>query len=240
MKVSERIAVADRIAAEIAGRYDMVTAEVFLRAFIAGFRVDHSDFYSTKDMVTWALSDADEGVLGEMIDDLGIAAMSVESAKAQPPKIWQSKPQFRAFISHLSLEKDKATRLRDALASYGVSAFVAHEDIEPTLEWQVQIERALHSMELFISIHTKGFSQSVWAQQEVGFAVASGKKIIALRMGEDPMGFISKHQALSRGQKTAELIAQEIDQLLANDERTKARYLSSKEQALSLDDDVPF
>ena len=90
-------------------------------------------------------------------------------------------------------------------------------------------------MELFISIHTPGFSQSIWTQQEIGFAVCRGVKIIALRMGEDPTGFISKHQALSRGVKTAEQIAADIDLLLKRDERIKERY----EQCV-LDADVPF
>jgi hypothetical protein len=116
-----------------------------------------------------------------------------------------------------------------------VTAFVAHEDIEPTLEWQVQIERALHCMEVFISIHTPGFSKSIWTQQEVGFAVCRGVKIIAVRMGEDPTGFISKHQALSRGTKTAEQIASDVDKLLRKDERVKERY----EQCV-LDADLPF
>ena len=121
------------------------------------------------------------------------------------------------------------------MAAFGMSAFVAHEDIEPTLEWQVQIERALHSMELFISIHTPKFNESIWTQQEVGFAVGRGVKIIALRMGEDPAGFISKHQALSRGVKKAEEIAREIDGLLRKDERIRSRY-----EQCQTDDDLPF
>ena len=62
-------------------------------------------------------------------------------------------------------------------------------------------------MDAFIAIHTPGFSASFWTQQEVGFAVGRGVKIISLRMGEDPTGFISKHQALARRQRTAEEIA---------------------------------
>src|SRR5215510_6522648 len=47
--------------------------------------------------------------------------------------------QFRLFISHISSEKDKAARLKECLAPYAISGFVAHEDIHPTLEWQQQI-----------------------------------------------------------------------------------------------------
>ena len=59
-----------------------------------------------------------------------------------------------------------------------------------------------------------------WTQEEVGFAVARGVKIISIRMGEDPTGFISKHQALARLNRTAEEIAKEINALLLNDELT--------------------
>lgn len=92
-------------------------------------------------------------------------------------------------------------------------------------------------MELFISMHTPGFKDSVWAQQEIGFAIARGVKIIAVRMGEDPKGFISKHQALSRGEKTAEKLASEIAVLLEKDQRTSSRYQLCK---LAADDDIPF
>ena len=176
-------------------------------------------------------------MLSEMIDDLGIESLSTVSASIQPPSMWADGSKMRVFVSHLSLEKQKATRLRDTLVPYGMSAFVAHEDIEPTLEWQVQIERALHSMEFFISVHTSGFKDSVWAQQEVGFAIAKGVKIITVRMGEDPKGFISKHQALSRGEKTAEKLAAEITALVEKNQRTNARYQQCK---LAADDDIPF
>jgi len=78
-------------------------------------------------------------------------------------------------------------------------------------------------MEAFLAIHTKGFSASMWAQQEVGFAVARRVKIISLKMGEDPTGFISKHQALSRLNRTAEEIAKEVNTILLSDELTSRR-----------------
>jgi hypothetical protein len=57
-------------------------------------------------------------------------------------------------------------------------------------------------MDAFLAIHTEGFSKSVWTQQEIGFAGARGVKIISFKMGEDPTGFISKHQALPRLNRT--------------------------------------
>ena len=237
MKVSARLAVIERLGSELQNRYGFAQTYAFLRAFSLRPSGNFNDFEDVKDLVFYALSDAEESVLSEMIDDLGVESLSQVSASIQPPSMWADDLRMRVFVSHLSLEKQKATRLRDTLAPFGMSAFVAHEDIEPTLEWQVQIERALHSMELFVSMHTPGFKDSVWAQQEIGFAIARGVKIIAVRMGEDPKGFISKHQALSRGEKTAEKLASEIAVLLEKDQRTSSRYQLCK---LAADDDIPF
>ena len=128
------------------------------------------------------------------------------------------------------------------MAPYGIAGFVAHEDILPTLEWQVEIERGLRTMDGFIAVHTLGFSQSYWCQQEVGFALGSGKKIISFKMGEDPTGFISKQQALARRDRSAEDIAKEIDGLLALDPRTRDKLASAKEALVTSTtmDDVPF
>jgi hypothetical protein len=51
-------------------------------------------------------------------------------------------------------------------------------NIPPTLEWHVEIERALYNMDAFLAIHTPGFKDSFWTQQEIGFAVGRGVKII--------------------------------------------------------------
>jgi signal recognition particle subunit SEC65 len=232
LKVSDRLAIADRIGRELQNRYTYEEIHTYLTAF--GVPTPDGTFNSKWVYAKSALGPVSSSILGEIVEDLGIEALATISAKTHPPEIWKD-GRLRLFISHLSTEKLKATRLRDALEPYGVTAFVAHENIEPTLEWQVQIERALHCMEVFISIHTPGFSKSIWTQQEIGFAVCRGIKIIAVRMGEDPTGFISKHQALSRGTKTAEQIAADVDQLLRKDERIKDRY----EQCV-LDADVPF
>ena len=105
-----------------------------------------------------------------------------------------------------------------------------------------EIERALHTMDGFIAIHTAGFSQSIWTQQEVGFALGRGTKVISFKMGEDPTGFISKQQALARRDRTAEDIAKEIDALLSEDARTADRLVAAKAfiSATTLPDGVPF
>jgi len=238
LKVSERIELNRYVASEIARRFSEPEAQDFLEAFKlssgqVGWGDDASDVYRS------ALAKAPLNVVAEIIEDLGLQRLGGSPLVRQMPTIWETTNQLRAFVSHLSTEKLKATRLRDCLSTLGINAFVAHEDIEPTLEWQVQIERALHNSELFISMHTPGFSKSIWTQQEIGYAVGTGLKIIAVRMGEDPVGFISKNQALSRADKTAEQVSEEITAILRKDPiLSKRMELSTMSD--DLDDDISF
>jgi TIR domain len=163
------------------------------------------------------------------------------------PKIWPDDNYFRLFISHLSSEKGNTTRLSDCLLPYYIKAFVSHKDILPTTEWQNEIERALYSMDAFLAFHTKGFSESHWTQQEIGFAVARGVKIISFEMGESPTGFISRRQALPRKNRTAEEIAREVNDILLNDDATRDRMILSafmnatpNKETSTIDDDIPF
>jgi len=165
---------------------------------------------------------SDDSIL-EMAEDLGISPSGIASSLGAPPKIWPTKNIFRLFISHISQHREKATRLRDCLVPFHISSFVAHEDIKPTELWEKEIERALQVMDGFLAIHTEGFSKSVWTQQEIGFAVARGVKIISFEMGEDPTGFLSKHQALARMNRTAEAIALEVSNILETDDLTRNR-----------------
>ena len=94
---------------------------------------------------------------------------------------------FRLFLSHKSEVKKETAALKDRLALFGVSAFVAHEDIHPTREWQNEIENALHTMDAFAALLTHGFHDSDWTDQEVGFALALGVPVIAVGLGRNRM-----------------------------------------------------
>jgi len=55
--------------------------------------------------------------------------------------------QYKLFLSHISSYKKETAELQKSLEYYGISAFVAHEDIAPTKEWQSEIEKALATMD---------------------------------------------------------------------------------------------
>ena len=211
------------IADALAKMHDLQEVDLYLTNFEIPTPHNYGNFETRHSYVISTLQSASPDDLVEMADDLGVDTTNIARSNDMPPKIWQNTPTFRLFISHISNDKDKASRLRDCLKPYHISGFVAHEDIHPTQLWQSEIERGLRTMDAFIAIHTKGFSESIWTQQEIGFAVARDVKIISFKMGEDPTGFISKAQALPRLKKTAEEIASEVQKLLKEDHLTKYR-----------------
>lgn len=126
------------------------------------------------------------------------SGLLLDGRKSVPPdaesRIWGD--GFRLFVSHKSEVKVETAELKSKLSLFGVSCFVAHEDIHPTKAWQDEIENALGSMDGFVALMMPNFHDSDWTDQEVGFAVARGVPIIAVRLGTNPYGFIGKFQAL--------------------------------------------
>ena len=118
-----------------------------------------------------------------------------ESKKSSGPTVWLN-GKAKIFISHLAKDKEKASKIQHHLLRNGMSGFVAHEDIEPTRDWQDSIEEALRTMDVLVALITPGFFSSIWTNQEIGYALGLGKKIIAVRIGADPKGFVGRYQAV--------------------------------------------
>lgn len=75
------------------------------------------------------------------------------------PSFWKA-GQFRVFLSHLAAERKWVGDLQTQLAKYGMSSFVAHRDIEPTTEWQSEIEIALKTCEGLVAVLHHNFHDS--------------------------------------------------------------------------------
>ena len=162
----------------------------------------------------------DSGVL------LPDASVTVAITDSDLDRIWH--PGFlRVFVSHKSQIKKEAIQLKDALDYYGVSGFVAHEDIQPTKKWQEEIEKAVFSMEVMVPLLSKNFSESDWTDQEIGIAVGRRVPVIPVRLGRDPYGFIGKYQALSGNGKPIPRLAKEIYELLFQQAPLHARVVES-------------
>lgn len=133
---------------------------------------------------------------------------------------------FRLFISHVSKYKGSATNLKQCIANYGIDCFVAHEDITPSKEWEIEIEKALFSMDALCAIIVPEFAKSNWCDQEVGIALGQHKLVIPIDKGAVPYGFFGKYQALKSHNKNANEMADDIWRTIATNDRTKSLYLN--------------
>jgi hypothetical protein len=117
---------------------------------------------------TWLQGVAIRPVLEEPAKTVGprVAPVDVEH-------LW--KPgMLRLFLSHVSAHKVAVSKLKLEFRKFAISSVVAHEDIEPTLEWQREIELALRSMHALVVLLTFDFHESKWTDQEAGFALGKG------------------------------------------------------------------
>jgi hypothetical protein len=138
---------------------------------------------------------------------------------SEAQRLWQS-GRLRLFLSHVSQHKVEVFELKRALGDLGVSAFVAHEDIEPTAEWQAEIELAIASMHAMAALLTPEFHDSLWTDQEVGMAVARGVLVIPVRLGRNPYGFVAKHQGMRGDLGSPGKLASDMVHILVEHEST--------------------
>lgn len=102
----------------------------------------------------------------------------------------------RLFLSHVSAHREHVGRLKSELREFGVVAFVAHEDIEPNLEWQSEISLALRSTHAIAALITSDFRDSKWTDQEIGWGLGRGIPVFPIQIGLMPYGFIGRVQAI--------------------------------------------
>ncbi len=125
-----------------------------------------------------------------------LTGIAMSPAESEVRHLWAD-GKFRLFLSHRDPHKALVGKLKFELKAYGIDAFVAHEDIEPSTEWRDQIELGLKSMHALAALITPDFYDSQWTEQEVGWALGRGVLALPVRLGGNPRGFASKVQAVS-------------------------------------------
>lgn len=222
MTPSERIKLIREITYRLAID-DWAMVNVSLRQF--GIRtIEPDDFYGgLPEYVPYMLEESSDQILIDLAQHLEINLF--ESLSSIPdPKFWK-KNFFKLFLSHISEFKKETAELQQSLLSYGITSFVAHEDIEPTKEWQDEIEIALKTMDGLASLLTPGFHESKWTDQEVGVAIGRSVPIISIRYGLNPYGFIGKYQGLQGSGKNLKQISKEILMILLNKENSQQKMV---------------
>jgi len=165
-----------------------------------------------------------DGAPDQALIDLGdhVGFHTTQKPTRIDPPFW-SKGMLRLFITHLSSHREYAAELKNDLQNYGISCFVAHNDIEPTLEWQAEIESALATCDALIALLHPDFHKSSWTDQEIGFAMGRGVPVCSVRFGDDPYGFVSRFQAFNGMSKKAAVLAKELFDAYRKNKQTQAR-----------------
>jgi hypothetical protein len=136
------------------------------------------------------------GKWGKLCDALldGIQQLSVNLASLT--RIATS-PSQEFFISYSSKDKAIAAKVATAIKSAGGEAFLAHETIEVSTEWRTEILKQLGTCPVIFCLITKNFLDSEWTQQEAGYAIARGMKVVSLIFnGIRPPGFLEAFQGV--------------------------------------------
>lgn len=192
MTASERILLLKEISNELQKEQNWSIIDLTLKQF----KIPTLDIFNGEkfEYILQQIQFADDESLTDLAVHLKIHSSKTESEIF--PSFWRD-GYFNLFISHLASDKITAQELKNKLEGYSISGFVAHSDIEPTKEWQDEIELALRTCDALVALMIPSFHESKWTDQEIGLALGRDLLIMPVRMGLDPYGFIGKFQAIN-------------------------------------------
>ncbi|WP_330982484.1 MULTISPECIES: toll/interleukin-1 receptor domain-containing protein [Enterobacterales] len=229
----QKIKLLDSIGTELQSQMTFSDIDTYFK----GHGVPTQDNYPHNSKRSYAkdmLAKVEEDKLFIIADELGLLDIphNFKTEREVEAGFW--KPgHFKLFLSHLASFKIQTSHLQTALRKYAISSFVAHEDIEPTKEWQNEIETGLNTMDALAAILMPGFQESKWCDQEVGVAIGRDILVIPIRKGLDPYGFIGKYQGIqAQGKKIGE-VAEAIFETLLRSPKTKSKLLVALSGSIS-------
>lgn len=205
---SQRVTIIQDIASHLEND-DWTTIDLILKQF--SFPISDQWSGDKKAYIVQMIGEAKDADLIELAEHFGMVSNNGTAAMTLPSETpyWEE-GKLKVFISHLAAEREQAANLQTALSRYGMSSFVAHKDIHPTVEWQIEIETALATCELLVALIHPKFIESPWCDQEVGYALGRGVPVFTVRCGADPYGFLSRFQAFNGNGKSEAEIAKEL------------------------------
>lgn len=227
MKALDRLELIDRIGRELQSRMGYSDIATYLKARGVNTNKPTSGVNSKWVYSKELLTDEPDSRVIKIADELGVPHKYVvaDATRTLEATFWEPL-HFKLFLSHLSSFKKTTGQLQSALRRYGISAFVAHVDIEPTREWLDEIEAGLYSMDALAAILMPGYKESNWTDQEVGVAIGRGVLVIPIIRGLTPYGFISRFQGLNAEGKTVTGVAEEVFRILVRSPKTRTRMIS--------------
>jgi hypothetical protein len=242
MKNLDKIKLIDMIASELQEQMTFSEIDSYFETY--KIPTDHTPSYNSKKVyVKEVLPQVLDEIILEIAEELelkhsyGKVVTKEKIIIRENSSLWKS-GHYKLFLSHLASFKVTISQLKNELEKYGISSFVAHEDIEPAKEWQVEIEKGLFSMDALCAILMPGFNDSKWTDQEIGFALGRELLIIPVRKDLDPYGFIGKYQGIQAKGKNIGQVAEAIFNIISTHDKTKSIYISNIVDLLLLSNDV--
>lgn len=166
---------------------------------------------------------------------MGLDASLPRDLESSQP--WDSLP-IRLFFSHKYEEREFVGSVKDILRTYGIDAFVAHNDIEPNEIWRTVIKSALSTCDALVALMHANFHHSQWCDQEVGWALGRDVPEAAIRRQSDERtgdGFLEERQDITLGTAQSRpewFLAWKIFLLVLNDSRTHEKALHALAEAM--------
>ena len=133
----------------------------------------------------------------------------------------------QAFLSYSHEDRGTAGGIKRNVESFGFRVFMAHEDIEPSAEWEGTILEELKETDIFLALLTAHYRESKWTDQESGVAVFRDIPIIPLKVDIDPYGFLGRYQALRLDINAVTGIGEEIVRIVGNHDHLRGKLRES-------------
>lgn len=227
MNALEKIKLIDDVGRELQSRMTYVEIDTYFDAYGIP-RVDKPSFNSKYVYVKETLAKVSEELIIQIANELEIEnnfQNKIKVFKDNSTTFWKI-GHFKLFISHLASFKNTIGKFKIELEKYGISSFVAHEDIEPTKEWQEEIEKGLFTMDALCAVLMPRFKESNWTDQEIGIAIGRDVLVIPIRRDLDPYGFIGKYQGFQALGKNLNEVAEGVFMILAKNPKTRNKLLN--------------
>lgn len=199
MKPAEKIRLVTEAAGALSNRTD-AEVQLILRSFrVPTYELDYVDAPDLHYYCMTQLEEAEEEQLVSVHEYVLGGHQPEADAIRAGINPWASNP-VRVFISHCHEDAMFVSDVRDLLKGFGIDAFVAHNDINPTKRWRDTIRVALSTCDFMMALLHERFHESQWCDQEVGWALGRGIPVMPIRregQNEDRRdGFLEEHQDL--------------------------------------------
>lgn len=188
---------------------------------------NQDDWEDLRSYCVWCIKDGADGNILELHDYL-LGEDAAPTPQQSTDRPWGSHP-VAVFLSHKWEDALYVGAVKKILGdNYGIDAFVAHDDIEPSKRWREVIKAALSSCHALVAVMHEQFHDSQWCDQEVGWALGRNLPVVTVRregVPRKPDGFLEEHQDITVSAKFGSgerFVAEKIFEVVLADPRTHA------------------